>query len=174
MKTLTSFASRAQRGAALITGLIFMVVLTLISMAALRGTILEEKMAGNARDVDLAFQAAEAALRAGEQVLNGATLPSFGTTGAYLTSSGNSTRGYDSYWTQTHGWTTSDSVALASVPTGAYAAPRFVIEQMPSVAGGGGSLKAGPVTLSGIFRITARGVGGNSNTRIYLQETYRR
>lgn len=174
MRTLTILPARAERGAALITGLIFMVVLTLLSMAAMRTTLLEEKMAGNSRDIDLAFQSAEAALRAGEQELNAATLPTFGTTGAYLTSAGNSTRGYDSYWTQTHTWNSSDSAALSTVPVGVYSAPRFVIEQMPSVAGGGGSLKAGPITQSGIYRITARGIGGNSNTRIYLQETYRR
>lgn len=174
MKKLTIHPARTERGVALITGLIFMVILTLLSMAAMRTTLLEEKMAGNARDIDLAFQSAEAALRAGEQVLNGATLPTFGATGAYLSSTGVSTRGYDAYWTQTHNWT-SGAVALSPVPAGAYSAPLYVIEQMPpTMAGGGFSLKAGPIAESGIFRITARGVGGNSNTRIYLQETYRR
>lgn len=171
MKTPTLYPARSERGVALITGLIFMVILTLLSMAAMRTTLLEEKMAGNSRDIDLAFQSAEAALRAGEQVLNGATLPTFAATGAYLTAS--NTRSYSPYWIQTHNWT-SDSVALSTVPTGAYSAPLYVIEQMASVSGGGFSLKAGPIVESGIFRITARGVGGNSNTRIYLQETYRR
>ena len=173
MKKLTLHSMRAERGAALITGLIFMVVLTLISVAAMRTTLLEEKMAGNARDVDLAFQAAEAALRAGEQILNGASLPTFAATGSYLSSTGNATRGNDIYWSQTHNWT-SDSVALSTVPTGAYSAPRYVIEQMAPITGGGASLKAGPIAESGFYRVTARGIGGNANTRIYLQETYRR
>lgn len=173
MKKLTTHSMRAERGAALITGLIFMVVLTLISVAAMRTTLLEEKMAGNARDIDLAFQAAEAALRAGEQVLNGASLPTFAASGAYLSSTGNATRGNDIYWSQTHNWA-SDSVALSTVPTGAYSAPRYVIEQMAPITGGGESLKAGPIAESGFYRVTARGIGGNSNTRIYLQETYRR
>ncbi|MGB9128628.1 MAG: PilX N-terminal domain-containing pilus assembly protein [Thiobacillus sp.] len=173
MKTTTLYKPRTERGVALITGLIFMVVLTLFSMAAMRTTLLEERMAGNARDIDLAFQAAEAALRAGEQVLNGASLPTFGATGAYLSSAGVSTRGYDLYWTQTHDWS-ADSAALSTVPTGAYSAPRYVIEQLPAVAGAGFSLKAGPVAETGVFRITTRGTGGNSNTLIYLQETYRR
>lgn len=172
MNIQTSPAPRTEQGAALVTGLIFMVVLTLISMAALRGTLLEEKMAGNARDIDLAFQSAETALRAGEAVLNQATLPAFSATGAYLTASGS--RGSSVYWIQTYIWNNANSTELATVPTGAYEAPRFVIEQMPSVAGAGGSLKAGPVVESGMYRVTARGIGGTPNTRIYLQETYRR
>lgn len=171
MKTLTIHPPHAERGAVLITGLIFMVVLTLLSMAAMRGTLLEEKMSGNARDIDLAFQAAEAALRSGGQVLNGASLPAFAATGAYLTPS--STRSNTAYWLQTHNWAT-DSVAVSPVPAGAYSAPRYVIEQMPSGITGGFSLKSGPITESGMYRITALGTGGNTNTRIYLQETYRR
>lgn len=171
MNMINFSAQPAERGAALITGLIFMVVLTLISTAALRGTLLEEKMAGNARNVDLAFQSAEEALRAGEAVLNQATLPAFAATGGYLTASG--TRGSSTYWTVTHDWT-ADSSALSTVPPGAYEEARYVIEQMPSIAGAGGSLKAGPIQQSGMYRITARGTGGTANTRIYLQETYRR
>lgn len=172
MNTLTYPSPRAERGAALITGLIFMVVLTLISLAALRTTLLEEKMSGNARDIDLAFQSAEAALRAGEGVMNGASLPSFGATGPYLTAS--SGRSNTTYWTQTFGWGAADTVTLPSVPPGSYAAPQFVIEQIPSGVAGGFSLKSGPVTEAGMYRITARGTGGNPNTHIYLQETYRR
>jgi type IV pilus assembly protein PilX len=172
MNTLTYTPPRAERGAALITGLIFMVVLTLISLAALRTTLLEEKMSGNARDIDLAFQSAEAALRAGESVLNGASLPSFAATGPYLTAS--SGRSNTTYWTQTLTWGAGDAVALSSVPLGSYSAPQYVIEQMPSGVAGGFSLKSGPITEAGMYRITARGTGGNPNTHIYLQETYRR
>jgi len=171
MKTLTIHPSRAERGAVLITGLIFMVVLTLLSMAAMRGTLLEERMAGNARDIDLAFQAAEAALRVGEQKLNAASLPVFGATGAYLAPS--SARGSDAYWTGTHNWSTG-SEAVGTVPAGVYAAPSYVVEQLASTSGAGFSLKAGPLVETGYYRVTARGTGGNSNTRIYLQETYRR
>lgn len=158
-----------QRGVALITGLIFMVVLTLLVIAAMRTTILEEKMAGNARDINLAFQAAEAALRAGEQVLNGASLPAFSTSGAYLTVG---TRD-DAYWLSTHNWAV-NSIAYPSVPQGAAAAPRYVIEELPAVSATGFSLKSGPLTESGYYRVIARGVGGNANTIMFLQSTYRR
>lgn len=52
-----------QRGATLIVGLIFMVALTLLSVMAMKSTLLQERMAGGSRDHSLAFQAAEAALR---------------------------------------------------------------------------------------------------------------
>lgn len=55
-----------QSGAALVVGLIFLVILTLLGLTAMQTGILEERMAGNSRDRNIAFQAAEAALRDGE------------------------------------------------------------------------------------------------------------
>jgi Tfp pilus assembly protein PilX len=61
--THTSFN---QSGMALIISLIILLLLTLISVSAMKVNSLEEKMAGNDRNRNTAFQAAEAALRAGE------------------------------------------------------------------------------------------------------------
>ncbi|HEY9098825.1 MAG TPA: PilX N-terminal domain-containing pilus assembly protein [Thiobacillus sp.] len=169
MNTSTIRTLTAQSGAALVTGLIFMVVLTLLVVSAMRGAILEERMSGNARDADLAFQAAEAALRAGEQVLNGATLPAFAATGAYLTVANRN----DTYWLSTHGWA-ANSVAYPTGPNGVAAAPRYVLEELPAVAGAGFSKKAGAIPETGYYRVIARGVGGNLNTVRYIQTTYRR
>jgi len=58
--------SRAQRGAVLLVTLVMLLLLTLIGLASMRLASLEERMAGNLRDRQVAFQAAEAALRAGE------------------------------------------------------------------------------------------------------------
>lgn len=57
------------RGSALVISLVFLVVMTLIAVGAMRDTTLQERMAGNLRDRSLAFQAAEAALREGENWL---------------------------------------------------------------------------------------------------------
>lgn len=56
-----------QTGAALITGLIFLVVLTMIGVTAARMSTLEERMSGNMRDRSIAMQAAEIALRDAER-----------------------------------------------------------------------------------------------------------
>jgi type IV pilus assembly protein PilX len=165
------FGKHNQRGAVLITGLIFMVVLTLIVVASMRTTILEEKMAGNVRDRDLAFQAAEAALRAAELELTGATPPTFSASGPYLSAANRP----DPFWF-TYAWATgTNSVAYSPTPNGTATSPRYVIEAMPAISGAGsGSLKLGPLVDSGIYKITSRGVGGNPNTVVMLQSTYRR
>lgn len=54
---------RAQRGAALIVALILLVVITLVGLAAIGTTLLQNKMASNQYDRQVAFQSAEAALR---------------------------------------------------------------------------------------------------------------
>ena len=55
-----------QSGIVLIVSLFVLVLLTIIGVSGMKVTSLEEKMAGNDRDQSIAFQAAEAALRAGE------------------------------------------------------------------------------------------------------------
>ncbi|MBK7541912.1 MAG: hypothetical protein IPN66_02220 [Candidatus Competibacteraceae bacterium] len=58
-----------QKGAALVVGLILLVVITLIGVSAMQSTTLQEKMAGNLRDSNLSFQAAEVGLRFCENIL---------------------------------------------------------------------------------------------------------
>ncbi|HET6805379.1 MAG TPA: PilX N-terminal domain-containing pilus assembly protein [Frateuria sp.] len=60
-------AGRRQRGAALVIALILLIVITLVGFAAVRGTILQQKMASNLYDREIAFQSAEAALRVAQQ-----------------------------------------------------------------------------------------------------------
>lgn len=57
-----------QRGVALAVSLILLVVITLLGLSSVRTIVLEEKMAANSYDRSLAFQSAEAGLRAGEGV----------------------------------------------------------------------------------------------------------
>jgi type IV pilus assembly protein PilX len=55
-----------QKGAALVIALIMLLVMTVLGITAMQVTRMEERMAGNSRDVNLAFQAAEAGLRDAE------------------------------------------------------------------------------------------------------------
>ncbi|MGY6276211.1 pilus assembly PilX family protein [Methylomonas sp. MgM2] len=61
---------KGQHGATLFTALIFLVMLMLLGVNAAQMSGIEERMAGNNRNRDLAFQAAEAALKHVEQNLN--------------------------------------------------------------------------------------------------------
>jgi type IV pilus assembly protein PilX len=63
---MKAFMISRQRGVVLIISLIFLVLLTIIGVTAMQTTLLQERMAGNMRDLNLAFQATEASLRAGE------------------------------------------------------------------------------------------------------------
>jgi type IV pilus assembly protein PilX len=55
-----------QKGAVLLVCLIAILALTVLGVTAMSGSTLQERMAGGARDYNVAFQAAESALRVGE------------------------------------------------------------------------------------------------------------
>ena len=59
-----------QAGAVLVVSLIFLLVLTIVGVAAMQNTTLEEKMAGNVKDRNLAFQNAESAIREAETFID--------------------------------------------------------------------------------------------------------
>lgn len=51
-----------EQGAALITALIFMVILTMLALGSMNTSTLEERMAANSQEVNRAFQTAESGL----------------------------------------------------------------------------------------------------------------
>lgn len=55
---------------ALVVALLLLVVITLVGLAAVHGTIMQQKMASNLFDRELAFQSAEAAMRAATARIN--------------------------------------------------------------------------------------------------------
>ncbi len=63
-----SGASR-QRGVALVIALLLLVVITLVGFSAVRGTIVQQKLASNMYDREVAFQNAEAAMRAATDLI---------------------------------------------------------------------------------------------------------
>jgi type IV pilus assembly protein PilX len=69
MRQLRTVRGR-QQGMVLIVGLIILLVLTLLGLAAYQNTTLEERMAGNFRFQAMASQAADGALRGGERWLS--------------------------------------------------------------------------------------------------------
>ena len=69
MNKAINLTYKKQQGAILIVALIMLLLLTIIGLSSMRGTSLQENMTGNMRDSNLALQAAEAALRKGEQIV---------------------------------------------------------------------------------------------------------
>ena len=58
-----------QRGVALVIALLLLVVITLVGFAAVRGTIVQQKLASNMYDRQVALQNAEAAMRAASDLI---------------------------------------------------------------------------------------------------------
>ena len=177
-----------QNGAVLIISLIMLLLLTLIGTPAMQSTSLEEKMAGNMRDENLAFQAAETALRAGESIIM-LNPPAFsvggngtGGTGLYTTVGVGAQAG--GYW-QTVDWSSNTAVAIYTGGSLNHvnSAPRYIIEELSSTASSaasanaGGSLEsntAGSSQTVSWYRITARGTGGSDNAVVIVQSIYKR
>lgn len=63
---MTPCSLQRQQGAVLIVALIFLVILTMLGVTAMTGTTMELRMAGNTRDLSIALQAAESAIRDAE------------------------------------------------------------------------------------------------------------
>lgn len=60
---------RRQRGVALVVALVLLLVVTVLGLASMRGTSLQERMSANMYDRSLAFQRSEAALRVAEDAI---------------------------------------------------------------------------------------------------------
>lgn len=166
-------ALQRQGGAALIVSLIMLLVLTLLGVSAMRTATLEEKMAGNARDLNLAFNAAEAGLRGGESTLSGtAVLPPFSGTVIDETVTGNGYFAANTNLWRLINWPV-QSLELSTTLAGVAAQPRYYLEEMPAVASGG-SLEAGVAMEVRMYRVTAIGYGRTDTAVAVLQSTFRR
>lgn len=159
-----------QSGAVLIISLIMLLLLTLVGTTGMQSSSLEEKMAGNLRDKNLAFQAAESALKAAESsLISPAVLPAFtdaGTGGFYTETSTIPTASAiltDSFWT-------TNPVASSSVTTlgNGITTPVYIIQQLPAACFG----TCPPDATSTPYKITVRATGGTTNAVVILQSIY--
>lgn len=162
----------AQRGSALITGLVFLVVLTLLGLSASSGSIQRELIARNIRDQNLALQAAEAALQAAENWARLNDNP--GLVDGKLIVANNTCvtaceTGSSSWWAATGTLLGSGANQTKSFP-GVAAPPAYLIEALPSPST---SMVLGAPTSTFYYRITARGTGLSPNTVRIVRSIYR-
>ncbi|HYL24952.1 MAG TPA: PilX N-terminal domain-containing pilus assembly protein [Burkholderiales bacterium] len=168
-----------QRGTALVVAMLFLAILGILGATAMTNTTLDERMAGNARDRDIALQAAEAALRDAEidltntntafRVATVAAFPAAGSTNCVAAlcaeNAPMSTNITDPVKSAFYGQFTGE-LAL----DGPAQLPRYMIELLNTVPTG---IVVPPPTgglVTRNFRITARGVGKNTNTVVIVQE----
>ncbi|SDX64880.1 Tfp pilus assembly protein PilX [Allochromatium warmingii] len=74
--SLASLEIKSQSGVALIISLLFLIIISLVSIAGLQGVALQETMTSGTYDRNIAFQMSEAALRFAEERAKSLTPPS--------------------------------------------------------------------------------------------------
>ena len=176
-----------ERGVSLVVALIFLVILSVLGLTAMRVATMEERMSGNSRDRSLAFEAAEAALRDAESDIDCLKFDRInpspvkrstgcisGVTGANATCTNGlccvlngltcTEPTVPVYKNSALSFTAAPSVMYgtytgASAVVGLSQQPRYLIE---------------PFMVDGknYYRITVRGYGLNANTQVTLQEVY--
>jgi type IV pilus assembly protein PilX len=179
-----------QRGAVLVVSLLLLLVMTVLALGASQATRMQERMAGNARDHDLALQNAEAGLRAGERLIDDPTLsaaPAPCSSGRcqvyelnYLT--GNYAYQTTTWWNDnswryagTETWSTTQSNQIGwSGSHMATSDPRFLIEEVEEVPDSLTVPPTGPPPSRMYYRITSTGAGGTDTSQVVLQSTFAR
>ena len=146
-------------GIALFVCLVVLLTLGVAGVSASQTVSLEVRMARNGHDGDLALQAAESALREGEQLVASAGFdpampglyagPGFG---ALLP------------WSRPETWEGGGSRVATPLP-GVAEPPRFIVERIASWVDPEGGLEVE------VLRVTARAVGGTPHARVLLQST---
>ena len=175
MTTVIHAMPKRQRGVVLAISLIVLLVITLLGVTAMQSTLLQERMAGNTREVSMAFQAAEAALRDGEKVLAALTAPP--TTC--------STAPCSSVWARdvlaepaaqiASWWTTNGQEygvdASQEITEGVDSDPYFVIEELDFIPD---SLRLGHGVPVGrhYYRTAAHGVSASQTSRSVVESTF--
>ncbi len=167
--------NKHQSGMALIIGLVMLLLLTIIMISAVRVTALEERLAGNMQNHNIAFQAAESALREAEAYIESGAVPFDplklssapfrNTTSPFCVNGLCSDSGplqSDIFPNVDGGKITADT-GITTV----YSEPTYIIELVridPSLDSS---------RIYATFRITAGARGGDSSSFVQLQTTYR-
>lgn len=168
---------KKEAGAALIVSLVILVLMTLLGLSSIRTSSLEEKMSTNLRDQELAFQAAEIALRDAEKRISVLANEPIATQdgsneNVWTTNAPDATPTNATPWwiERNDSWWEANGVASVNVANVA-TSPRYIIEKLvfdkDTEAQGTGS----PVDGQIYYRITARGTGGSNQARVLLQST---
>jgi len=168
---LSSGAS--QRGAVLVTAMLLLVVLTIIGVTVMQMSRMQERMAGNTRDVNLAFQAAEGGLRGAEAYIEALDVQPVPCTTAPCpvrvegSIAGNIAMKPSAWWTAN-----AENYAIPTM-AGLKEAPQVVVEELGFVRTDGGVVM-GQEEPDGrdFYQVTARSTGGSGLADVVLQTTY--
>ncbi len=179
---------RYQQGAALLVALIMLLLITMIGVSSMQTTTLEEKMAANYRDYDIALQMAEMGMVAAEQYIEN----DVSVVGHFTSDCNNglcSARDYDDDYDRWNdpaycsgdifsaGCSKSAEVDGKTRNAAVAENPRCIIEKLTDLATEEDTLNQdndsyGDKLSITVFRVTAYGTGGSPDTHVMLQTTY--
>jgi type IV pilus assembly protein PilX len=176
-----------QRGAVLIVSMLLLLIVTILALSASQATRLQERMVGSQRNFDLAFQSAEAGLRAGERIVSDSMvdppLPCIAISSppclVYERGYLNGFVSYEDQAFQERDWWLGRSQSYAATPaiSGDGLAgqdPLFYIEELEEVCDSCSNGPGGPAPTVVYYRIVARGEGGTANAAVVLHSTFAR
>ncbi|MBT3562982.1 MAG: pilus assembly protein PilX [Gammaproteobacteria bacterium] len=171
---------KRQSGVALFISLVMLLILTVLGLSSVQTTSVQERMARNARDTNLAFQAAESALKDAEALIETFnslvmfTGPGANDAGYYLEGD------YDgaANWSNRDWMSGNGYIEAPTVIDGVAEPSKYIIEHLKTVVSDHDSLNLdniGRDSGSGrtqIFRITVFGTGSTSTAHVMIQSTY--
>ncbi|PJJ99608.1 hypothetical protein CO611_03785 [Lysobacteraceae bacterium NML03-0222] len=166
-------AANRQEGAALVVVLMLLLVVTVLGLASMRGTLLQERMAGAAYARSIAFNAAETALRQGEAAA--AVKPVLPSTGCHLGLCARPLPGNTPVWESATVWTGNQSaeVSLGNEYHGVSA--RYIVE-LVGYESGTCDVQLGVESPcppgAHMYRVTARATSPNG-AEVLLQSNYK-
>jgi len=175
-----------QRGMSLFPALVFLLVLTMLGVAALGSSAMQERMAGNAKDMNIAFQAAEAGLRDAEADIDAnltlATVFTSACTNGLCTPPSEWASPSSTDISKLIDWSNTGLTRTYGAYTGAAAfpvvaaQPVYVIELvsvLPPSTGGSVGIGIAPAGTGGrVYRVTVLATGARAETRTILQSSY--
>lgn len=191
MKRYSVIGRSRQQGAVLVIAMLILIVMTLIGVSSMNSSLLEERMARNARDMNTALQAAEAAVVDAENYLEQPVIDTFGNAdGLYTEEYKWKSRGdYGSlelFEDQTWDWWVDDTKTrgYSDALSGVALQPRYYIEEIGVITKPGKSLVVGfsaNAEQASYYRITAWGGGlyradnaSEPESVAIIQTTYKR
>lgn len=173
--------TKRQRGAVLVVSLLLLLVMTLLGLGASQSTRLQERMAGNQRDLELAMQGAEAGLRAAEDLLPSNRAISLCRTNsttcdAFLENTlvDASQRALDLGRQSNDWWTTWSKEHPANSNLGLQRPPQFVAERVARMRD---TLSEGDPNIKVVreyYRVTSRSRGLTDTAEVIVQSTHGR
>ncbi|MEL6300417.1 MAG: PilX N-terminal domain-containing pilus assembly protein [Pseudomonadota bacterium] len=178
-KMLSTISARhKQSGVVMVIALIALLLLSLIGTTSIKSSTIQERISGNLRDQDLAFQAAEAALHDAEDFLRSITTLAAFNNVAGLYTTDNAPDVYTAWPADARAYAGGTFGALKEVSD----MPQYIIEIRGTVdesANAALNLTGGYGVSSGagdifIFKIHARGTGASGTSQVVLRTNFAR